>query len=325
MSNDNSHDPVNYTLRQSDMDAERFPAFLNKLTDVPSSFPLNRLPINKAGIVNQSAYVRIPSLFNDEDISILCDISMFVGLSSHRGIHMSRCEEALTALTVSTHSSLNQFAEDLAHDLLKRQKSDQAQVSITGTYLAKRTTKVSKQESFDRMYLHADAEVSLSNATQRVGLSAYNITGCPCTRTYTKYSVIPKLTELGFSFDQIGKILDATVSGTHTQRGLAKLTLEKTDESISHRSIYDVLDTSCHLVYELLKRPDEHDLVIRALRRTQFTEDVARDIASTALERFSTAPDQTEIFASSHLYDSIHIHDVYTEISRSLGELRASL
>ena len=33
--------------------------------------------------------------------------------------------------------------------------------------------------------------------------------------------------------------------------------------------------------------------------------------------------DSSKIFASSQLFDSIHIHDVYTEIERTMGELVA--
>jgi GTP cyclohydrolase FolE2 len=77
-------------------------------------------------------------------------------------------------------------------------------------------------------------------------------------------------------------------------------------------------------VFELLKRPDEHELVVRVLRNPQFTEDVVRDIVSYAIDILGGYLNKdARIFASSQLYDSIHIHDVYTEIEKTYSELLA--
>jgi len=55
--------------------------------------------------------------------------------------------------------------------------------------------------------------------------------------------------------------------------------LENNKAEISYQSLYEILDESVHLIYDLLKRPDEHELVVRALSKPQFTEDVIRDVA----------------------------------------------
>ena len=99
--------------------------------------------------------------------------------------------------------------------------------------------------------------------------------------------------------------------------------MDKTSCDIRQEDIYSILDDKAHLVYELLKRPDEHDLVIRALQKPQFTEDVARDVALGAFEFFEgIVPDNTKVVVESILNDSIHIHDVQTVIKTRIGQIR---
>jgi GTP cyclohydrolase-4 len=78
------------------------------------------------------------------------------------------------------------------------------------------------------------------------------------------------------------------------------------------------LNDSTHLIFDLLKRPDEHDLVVRALSKPQFTEDVGRDVSFQVCEQLSDKISlDTNVYIESVLHDSIHIHDVRTMISKS--------
>lgn len=317
-------DPVNHKLRANELQLDQYSEFLEKLTDVPSSVPLRNFSIDRAGITNQSACIKIRSLFSDSFVSVLCTITMHVELHGHRGIHMSRCEEALFYLAEQDHESLDEFAEKLAKELQSRQEADVAYVSVEACYLAERTTVKTQRSSHDKMILYVDTKAEGEKVTSRIGLAAFNMTGCPCTETFTKFSVVPQLIDKGFTLEQIRTVLDITNSGTHTQRGLAKLVVDKADAHITHRALYDILDQSCHLVFELLKRPDEHELVLRALKKPQFTEDVVREITAVCLKDFENYLDKkSRIFASSLLFDSIHIHDVHTEIDKTYGELDA--
>jgi GTP cyclohydrolase-4 len=316
-------DPVNYKLTDADINNPSFDTFLNDLTDVPSSVSLKPFSIDKAGISEQSAYITIKAIDdNTRSVTMLITLTMQVELKGSRGIHMSRCEEALFSLLEETHSSLDSFTDKLARIILDLQKSDKAYISAEGTYIHRRQTKMSNKQSHDKMTLRAVSAATPKYLLTKIGISAYNMTGCPCTETFTKFAVVPKLKDANFSLDQISQILDITNSGTHTQRGLATLNVDKTHKNITYQKLYEVLDASCHLVYELLKRPDEHELVIRVLRNPQFTEDVVRDIIDNLIKVLGSKLESTsKIFASSQLYDSIHIHDVYTEIDKEYGKL----
>jgi MptA/FolE2 family GTP cyclohydrolase len=323
MENNGIFDPVNHKLTLGELDNNKFKTFLDELTDVPSSIPLRPYKIDRAGITNQNVYIKINSLFSKKHVEVYCEVTMQVELVGHRGIHMSRCEEALFALLEKQHESLDSFAIALAQELQKIQKSDVAYVDIKGYYLADKKTVKTSRNTKDKIILTANVCVSKKNVYTKIGVSAFNMTGCPCTETYTKFSVAPKLKKEGFSLDQIKTILNLTNSGTHTQRGIATISIDKNSDIITHRSLYEILDKSCHLVFELLKRPDEHELVLRALKKPQFTEDVVREIADSALDVFSRMKSETRIHISSILFDSIHIHDVCTNIDSTLGELKS--
>lgn len=319
-------DPVNYTLTDKDLANVDYVRFLNDLTDVPSSVALKPFSIDRAGIKEQYAYIHVRSVDDKETfVPVLANITMQVELKGHRGIHMSRCEEALFSLVEEKHESLDSFAVKLAERILHLQESDRAYVTIEGSYVHKRMTKKSMKWSYDRMTMLANAiAVSGRKTYIEIGLAAFNMTGCPCTETFTKFAVVPQLKDAGFDLKQIKEILDITNSGTHTQRGLATIKVEKSHASITYEKLYKILDDSCHLTYELLKRPDEHELVVRVLRNPQFTEDVVRDIVDKAVKILGkNFDDSSKIFASSQLFDSIHIHDVYTEIDKTYGELVA--
>ena len=318
-------DPVNYVLTDKDITNTDYAAFLDDLTDVPSSIALKPYSIDKAGITEQSAYVHVKAIDGSGGHNpMLVNIKMQVELEGHRGIHMSRCEEALFSLVDKQHVSLSTFTEELAAKILELQESGKAYVFAEGTYVHKRLTRMSRKMSHDKMILRASSTAEIGDkVTSRIGISAYNMTGCPCTETFTKFAVVPKLQEAGFDLEQISTILDITNSGTHTQRGLATVEVDKTTEKVTYQKLYEALDASCHLVYELLKRPDEHELVVRVLRNPQFTEDVVRDIIDSVVRTIgSELTDTSRIFAASQLFDSIHIHDVCTEIEKTYGELR---
>ncbi|MDL2341836.1 MAG: GTP cyclohydrolase, FolE2/MptA family [Patescibacteria group bacterium] len=317
-------DPVNYSLTENDFASPNYDNFLDGLTDVPASIPLQPYSIDRAGIKEQFAYIKLRSLYEtNEWVTVLANITMQVGLTGHRGIHMSRCEEALFSLLETEHDSLDMFAVALAEKILVLQDSESAFVNVEGTYIHKRSTIKSHKQSYDRMTMFAYAQAEKNHISKvQIGLAAFNMTGCPCTETFTKFAVVPQLKSAGFNLKEITKILDITNSGTHTQRGLATIRIDKTDEAVTYEKIYDVLSKSCHLVYELLKRPDEHELVVRVLKNPQFTEDVVRDIIHHTIKILGVnLRQETRIFASSQLYDSIHIHDVYTEIEKTYSEL----
>jgi GTP cyclohydrolase IV len=320
--------PENYKISEKDLtNMGNFDSLLDHLTDIVISEPLHNISLNSNGISSQKTMISIedierPNIYQ----TILCDISIGVDLKENRGIHMSRCVQSIFELAQKKFASLDEFAVELGESVQSKQDSKTAFVEVSGMYFRKTKTKKTSLDSQDSIFLLSSAIVSKSNTRLKTGLKAYNTTACPCTRTYTKYSVVPELKAMGLNLKQINKILDITYSGTHMQRGTMTLMLDKDNAKVSYLDLYNILDKSTHLVYELLKRPDEHDLVIRALRKPQFTEDVAREVAYNAYEAFKDIlPSEAGLYVESLLHDSIHIHDVKTVISKTFGDIQHEL
>jgi GTP cyclohydrolase FolE2 len=280
--------PENYIISQQNLDKiDNFSNLLDRLTDIPNSEPLNKISVTSAGIHNQKAMISIKSMENPKTyVPVFCEIYTGVNLSKNRGIHMSRCIESIFSLIQKKYQSLDDLTYELASAVKNIQNSDIGYAEINGSYIHKRYTKKSLLESYDTLNLISKAVVSSKKTTQKTGMKVYHITSCPCTKAFTKYSIIPELKMMGLDLAQIRKILDTVIFGSHMQRGTTTLIIDKEKSEINALSLFEILNTSVHLVYELLKRKDEHDLVIRALQKPQFTEDVIRDVAFNSYNKF---------------------------------------
>jgi len=319
-------DPVNYRVQPEDLDGD-FGEFLNTVTDVPASPSLHPIDIDEAGIANQQVYIQVEDIDGKGEIKpMLCTVEIGVKLEGHRGIHMSRCEESLFELAKTPHKSIDAFALALAKSVRDKQGSRGCVVKVTGVYMHDHRTRVTDRVSEDKIFLLSEVKIDGDDEKVNTGVTAFNINACPCTRAYTKYSAIPALQKRGFTHDQIVDILDVVVTGSHTQRGTISVVIDKTSEDITSGEIYAIIDRAAHLVYELLKRSDEHELVTRALNHPQFTEDVAREVAFGIYNRFKEiAPAETRLQVESVLQDSIHIHDVKTRIDTDFRMITQSI
>jgi GTP cyclohydrolase FolE2 len=316
-------DPVNYIIDWSEL--KNYSVFLDELTDVPESKPLNNVTITEAWITNQVMRFNI-KWFEWEVVTIYANIEIWVWLDSHRWIHMSRCEEALFWTVDTVFDTLSDVARYLWNELIRLQSSDSVSIKLDAVYLHHHRTHKTNKISFDKIYLISEYSNVNWEINTKTWVKAYNITACPCTRTYTKFSVVPKLLDYWLTIDQVNKVLNTALTWTHTQRWTVSLILSGKDLNVSHFELYNVLNDSTHLIFDLLKRPDEHDLVVRALSKPQFTEDVWRDVSFQVCEKLTNkVSDATHVYIESILYDSIHIHDVRTVISKSFKELYSEI
>jgi GTP cyclohydrolase-4 len=75
-------------------------------------------------------------------------------------------------------------------------------------------------------------------------------------------------------------------------------------------------------IYEVLKREDEVEVVLRSHNNPNFVEDVVRKILVKTVEKFKSLPDETMVFARSESIESIHQHNAVAERISFLRELR---
>lgn len=320
--------PENYILSFEDFEQiGNFDFLLDHLTDIPASEPINRIQINEVGLYNQNMTIYVEDFeTRDNYIPAYCTINVGVDITENRGIHMSRCVQSIFKLAKKKYKTLDIFTAELANMVKDKQESKTGIAEVKGIYLHKRYTRKTGLESHDKVRLISKATAMDNQISIKTGMQVYNMTACPCTKAFTKYSIVPGLKSMELTLEQIKQILDITATGTHTQIGTTTILLDKENVDITHKDLYDIFDESTHLIYELLKRPDEHDFVQHAIKKPQFAEDVTREVAFNTFQQFKEKlSSNAEINVESILHDSIHIHDVRSIIKKTFGDIQKEL
>jgi GTP cyclohydrolase IV len=177
--------------------------------------------------------------------------------------------------------------------------------------------------------LHGRA-VAFEHGTRRtVGVSATGMTACPCAQELVAGRARERLSEDGFSSEQIERIIERVPVATHNQRGLATLQIgciEECEAEIDATSLLQVAEASMSSeIYELMKRVDEVEVVEKAHRRPRFVEDCVREMIAGVVERFPGLDGASFVSARQENLETIHQHNVVAERHGLLSELRSEI
>ena len=276
--------------------------------DVPQEPPAVPLPLSDVGITGKTVWLRLNGAALPMRAGICVDLP-----ATRRGIHMSRMEEVVSRLYDEEFDSLPAYAASLAAGVLEGQEGGRAEVGLAGSLPVVRATAVSGRSSLDTVEVDCRAVAVRKSGRIRtagiaLGVTASHITACPCTQAYN--------IELGGG-DGIMPM------PTHSQR--SRTTLRLSAAGGLEAGVDDLiacLDNALHLTSDLLKRPDEAEIVMASHRRPQFAEDAVREVARSAWLRFGgDLPPETVVEIESLSLESIHIHDVRCRLETTLGEI----
>jgi GTP cyclohydrolase I/GTP cyclohydrolase-4 len=78
-------------------------------------------------------------------------------------------------------------------------------------------------------------------------------------------------------------------------------------------------------IYELMKRPDEMSVVVKAHETPRFVEDCVREMIRQVVEGYPDLPEDAFVMARQENLETIHRHNVVAERYGTLGELRKEL
>jgi len=284
---------------------------LSEGQDVPEQRPSFQIHLSEVGISGKTVWVSLPQGRLPFEAEIYVDLPEDV-----RGIHMSRMEQAIADLHEINFDDPRQYALALARDVLARQRGERAQVSVSGKIPLVRRTAVTDRLSVEALDLSAEVRVWRRPdgiAFQSLlGLSVRHITACPCTQVYNQS--VTQVRETGFPLI------------THSQRSATRLRIEDADGRVSYEDLLECLESTLHVTQDLLKRPDEAEIVLQAHRYPQFAEDVVREVArETGRRMIDKVPPSAVVIIESHSLESIHIHDVRCALRTTLGEISAAL
>jgi GTP cyclohydrolase FolE2 len=276
--------------------------------DVPEERPGFPIGLTEVGIASKTVWIRLP------EGRIPFDAALSVSLPAQfRGIHMSRMEEAVSSLSSIDFTDLMEYAMVLAKKLLQGQRGNDAHVRLRGLLPITRPTLISKRPSHDSLTVTASVSLMRNNDEIQIkeamrGIEVMHITACPCTQVYNHLLFKEKQSDLPLI--------------THSQRSSTSLTIEDASMLLTYEDLLSCLNDALHLTQDLLKRPDEAELVLKAHRMPQFAEDAVRETARSVAARFGKRlPDDTRLQIASVSLESIHIHDVVCRIDTTLKAL----
>jgi GTP cyclohydrolase IV len=289
---------------------------LNTCVDVPEESPAVPLPLERVGVSGKTLWV---NLAENNGGHLPFNATIMISLAAgRRGIHMSRIEQAITALHDRGFAGLPEYGSELSGKIMRAQKTQSVSLEMTGNLPYLRQAPVSKHLSVDSLevYCKSVREKNVDDTILRteLGVAVYHLTACPCTQSYNE-----------ILFDRSD---DPWPQITHTQRSKTTLLVSPPpdDRIPNYRELLEILTTSLHLSQDLLKRPDETELVLKAHKAPQFAEDTAREVAKAAAHQFKDAlAPETRIRVHSHSLESIHIHDVECFLDFSLADILAAL
>lgn len=238
--------------------------------------------------------------------------------ASQRGIHASRTYECVKeAAALLDGVGFYGLAERIARSLLEKHTySTRARVSVRARLFETAKTPISYVDSVEHFNasIHTFAVRGSHTIHVRnfVGVEATGITACPCAK-----EVIREL------YQRVnGEVKEGTPLATHMQRSHGRLIVES-DGSITFTQLLDILHNSfSSRTLELLKRPDEAALVLSAVEKPRFVEDVVRHAAKNVVEKFIHLPDSYRVYIKVRALESIHSHNLESQLKTSLGILR---
>lgn len=295
---------------------EKHRQVLGNCVDVPEEQPSFPLPLQKVGISGKSLWVR---LSDNGGGHIPFSAKIHVNLPGNkRGIHMSRIEHVISSLHNRQFADLPEYGRLLATQILTMQNAQSVALELSGRLPLIRQAPVSKNHSIDSIDVSFSVKLRqgriITTENVQVGAGVYHITACPCTLSYNK--------------TLFNRSNDPWPQATHSQRSRTELlvSLRNNEQPPAFKTLLNILDSVLHVSQDLLKRPDETELVLKAHRHPQFAEDTVREVARAAAERFrDSLPHETRIMVNSLSLESIHIHNVECCLDEDLGTILATL
>ena len=173
--------------------------------------------------------------------------------------------------------------------------------------------------------MFGSAVASATGTRRLVGVQAQGMTACPCAQEMVTERSRERLRDDGFTDDEITRVFEAVPVATHNQRGIGTLHIgcpEDCDETIEATALLDIVESAMSSeIYELMKRPDEVEVVEKAHMHPRFVEDCVREMVRMATERFPNLGENSFISARQENLETIHKHNVVAERHGLLGEL----
>src|ERR1700742_252738 len=305
---------------------------IRTVPDVQSGVPATQVSLSRGGVTGVEEGIRVRA--SDQENLFYAEIECFVDLNPRQaGVHMSRFEEvvaeAIDEVILGEAFKAEILAAHVAEKIRERQNGQRAEVSLTARYSETVSTPESGIETQEIYVLFGTAVASEAGTRTLTGVQAQGMTACPCAQEMVTGLSRERLAEQGFDDEQIDRIVSTVPIATHNQRGIGTLHIgcpEGGPAWIDAPELLRIVESSMSSeIYELMKRPDEMSVVVKAHETPRFVEDVVREMIRQVVEGYPDLPDDAFVMARQENLETIHRHNVVAERYGTLGELRAEL
>jgi GTP cyclohydrolase IV len=305
---------------------------LDTAQDVQARRPTAHVSLSRVGVTGVERVIRIRA--NGVQELYHADIECFVDLNpKQKGAHMSRFEEVVNEcideVVLNEAFKAEVLATHIAERVRERQEGARAEVRISAHYPEHKLAPVSGAATQELYSLFGIAVASERGTRRIVGVQAQGMTACPCAQELVKDRSRDRLAADGFTDDEIERVFEHVPVATHNQRGLGTLYVgcpETCGDAIEAKHLLDIVESSMSSeIYELMKRPDEVEVVEKAHRRPRFVEDCVREMVRMGAERYGHLGDDAFLMSRQENLETIHHHNVVAERYGLIGELRSEL
>jgi len=300
--------------------------------DVQAGLPATQVSLSRVGVTGVEKVIRVQA--NGRENLFYAELECFVDLEPRQaGVHMSRFEEiineAIDEVVLGEAFRAEVLAAHIAERVRERQGGQRAEVSLTAHYPETVAAPKSGQSSQEIYVLFGTAVASAAGTRTLTGVQAQGMTACPCAQEMVAGLSRERLAEQGFEAEEIERIVDVVPIATHNQRGIGTLHVgcpEGGPSWIDAPQLLHIVESSMSSeIYELMKRPDEMSVVVKAHENPRFVEDCVREMVRQVVEGYPELPDEAFVMARQENLETIHRHNVVAERHGTLGELRAEL
>lgn len=309
--------------------------------DLQNSNSTIDIALDKVGIVDLEKKVEI--IQENKRYSFYPKISALINLpAQQRGIHMSRTsesiEEVINEVIFKPTPTIERVADRIVKKLLEKHPyTTKAEVKLEGKIIVQ--VRESEQRAIQKSYeissyvLAHKIESGDIDLNYFIGASAVGMTVCPCAKEMSQEyaeEIIKTRKDINISEDDLKKLINILPFSSHNQRSKGTIIVQIKDlnnHMIDVLDIIDVIEDSMSgKIQSVLKRPEEAELVRTAHLKPLFSEDVIREMAKNFMAKdFPNLEDSLKIIFKVESYESIHPHNVYAELTTSIGELRQSI
>jgi GTP cyclohydrolase IV len=309
---------------------EQRPSLLEQ--DVQARRPRTALSLSRVGVTGVEKVIRIQA--NGGEQLFYAELECFVDLAAEqKGAHMSRfeevVEEAIDEVILGEAFKAETLATHIAERVRARQGGLRSEVTIAARYPEPKRAPASGALTQEIYTLFGSAVASERGTRRLIGVEAQGMTACPCAQELVAGRARERLTDDGFTDDEVERIFEHVPVATHNQRGIGRLHVgcpESCGESVEAAELLAIVENAMSSeIYELMKRPDEAEVVEKAHRRPRFVEDCVREMLRMGLERFGHLGDDAFLLARQENLETIHKHNVVAERHGLVRELRGEL